>query len=62
MTCSAGVPQDEQTLLIGVTPVNERRRATGVVPDAECHSGTTEPMVLEIQDIQVLWITSMFLE
>ena len=34
-----------------------------VLRDADHHMITTEPWVLEIHfDIQVLWITSMFLE
>ena len=33
------------------------------VQDNECHMITTEPMILEIHfDIQVLWMTSVFLE
>ena len=43
--------------------INEPCLAIQGVHDVKCHMTTTEPMVLEIHfDIQVLWITSMFLE
>ena len=42
--------------------INEPCLTVRVVCDAECHVITTEPLVLELRfDIQVLWITSLFL-
>ena len=63
VTCSASVPQDEQTFLINFNLINERCLAIRAVYDAKCHMIKTEPMVLEILfDRLVLWITSMFPE
>ena len=62
-TCSAGVPQDEQTLPLNFNLVNKRCLAVRTVRVTERHVLTTEPMVLEIRfDTQVLWVTSMLLE
>ena len=42
--------------------INEPCLTVRVARDAECHVITTEPLVLELRsDIQVLWITSLFL-
>ena len=40
------VPQDKQTFAIDFNVINERNLAIRVVPDAECHMITTDPMVL----------------
>ena len=63
VTHSTSVSQDKQTFLINFNLINEWCLAIWVVRDAERHMLTTESMVLEICfDIQVLWITSIFLE
>ena len=46
VTCSASVPQDEQTFLINFHLINERCLTIRVVRDAEHHMITTESMVL----------------
>ena len=45
-TCSASVPEDEQTFLINFNLINEWGLAIWVGPDTKCHMITTGLMVL----------------